>query len=46
MNRNCTIMRAARGGNVCIGHYFPSMVHEAISEARKTLASTPKLRSA
>lgn len=37
MDRNCTIMRAARGVNVSICHYFPSMVSEAIAEARKTL---------
>mgnify|MGYP001119517483 CR=1 FL=1 len=35
MNRNCSIMRAARGGNVCICHYFPDLVREAISEARQ-----------
>jgi hypothetical protein len=35
MNRNCSIMRAARGGNVCICHYFPGMVAEAINAARK-----------
>lgn len=34
MNRNCSIMRAVRGDNVCIGHYFPDMVSTAISEAR------------
>lgn len=34
MNRNCSIMRQARGAvNIC--HYFPSMVSEAIGEARK-----------
>ena len=37
MNRNCSIMRASRGQNVSIGHYFPSMVSEAIKEARRTL---------
>ena len=35
MNRNCSLMRAARGGNVVMMHYFPSMVVEAIGEARK-----------
>jgi hypothetical protein len=42
MNRNCTIMRAdykARTGsdNVSICHYFPSMVSEAITAARKAV---------
>lgn len=37
MNRNCTIMRAKRGGNVCICHYFPGMVQLAIKEARLSL---------
>jgi hypothetical protein len=37
MNRNSSIMRAANGENVCICHYFPSMVHEAIADARRTL---------
>jgi hypothetical protein len=34
MNRNCSLMRAARGGNVTICHYFPDMVAQAISQAR------------
>jgi len=38
MNRNCSIMRKARGHNVVICHYFPSMVHQAIADARNTLA--------
>lgn len=37
MDRNCSIMRAARGANVCICHYFPGMVAEAVAEARKRL---------
>lgn len=37
MNRNCEPMRKARGANVCIGHYFPGMVAEAIKDARRTL---------
>ena len=42
MNRNCSLMRAALGDRVCIGHYFPNMVREAISEARAWLAdATP-----
>jgi hypothetical protein len=47
MHRNCSIMRAKNGGNVCIGHYFPDMVSEAIREARKHVAGMrdkPKLR--
>ena len=37
MNRNCSLMRAARGEKVCICHYFPSMVKEAIAAARETI---------
>jgi len=36
MNRNCSIMRAAKG-TIVICHYFPGMVAEAIKEARATL---------
>lgn len=36
MNRNCSIMRAARG-NCSICHYFPDMVRQAIAEARGTI---------
>ncbi len=36
-NRNCTAMRAARGENVVICHYFPSLVREAVAAARKNL---------
>lgn len=39
MNRNCSIMRAANGDNVMIGHYFPDMVREAVRQARAWLAS-------
>jgi hypothetical protein len=46
MNRNCMAMRAARGGNVCICHYFPGMIGEAIGAARKRLANLPKLKTA
>lgn len=35
--RNCSIMRAARGHNVCMCHYFPDMVRQAIKEARTSL---------
>lgn len=34
MNRNCSIMRDARGSNCCIVHYFPDMVQQAIKKAR------------
>lgn len=47
MNRNSSIMRQARGGNVVICHYFPDMVFEAVKMARenvKRLASV-KLRA-
>jgi len=51
MNRNCTIMRRARGGNdpdakISLCHYFPDMVSEAISAARKRICKAPKLRCA
>ena len=39
MGRNCSLMRAARGDNVAICHYFPDMVRTAIAEARTWLAS-------
>jgi hypothetical protein len=37
LNRNCTIMRAANGGNCSIGHYFPDLVRQAIGEAREAM---------
>ena len=47
MNRNCTIFRAVPGNErTSICHYFPGMVSEAISEARKYLCDVPKLRCA
>lgn len=45
MNRNCSAMRAARGGKVSICHYFPGMVSEAIHGAREAYADMPKLRN-
>jgi hypothetical protein len=45
-NRNCSLMRIARGSNVCICHYFPDMVRQAISEARAYIAKFPKVRAA
>lgn len=47
MNRNCSIMRAARGP-VSICHYFPDMVRQAVAEARKTVMEmrTPYIRAA
>ncbi len=44
--RNCEAMRAKRGHNAVICHYFPSMVKEAVSQARKFLNNVPKLRAA
>ena len=44
MNRNCSLMRAARGGVIC--HYFPDMVRAAAADARRNVAATPKLRAA
>lgn len=52
MHRNCTLMRRAwQGGNdpdakISICHYFPSMVREAVAEARKALCDVPRLRCA
>lgn len=45
MNRNCSIMRAARGDNVSICHYFPDMVTNVAAEARAALATMPKVRA-
>lgn len=44
MNRNCTIMRAAKGEEVVIGHYFPDLVREAISNARDMLDDLKDVR--
>lgn len=52
MNRNCTLMRRAwQGGNdpdakISLCHYFPSMVREAIRNARNNLRDVPRLRCA
>lgn len=46
LDRNCSIMRAARGSNVCICHYFPEMVRQAIAAARATICNAPRLRCA
>lgn len=49
MNRNCSIMRAARGENVVICHYFPDMVRSAVREARehvKAMRPAPYIRAA
>ena len=42
MNRNCSLMRAEKGDNVCICHYFPDMIRCAISDARNTFATLKK----
>jgi hypothetical protein len=44
LNRNSSIMRAAKGDNVCICHYFPSMVQQALTAARKNICNMPQLR--
>lgn len=41
MGRNCSIMRAKKGANVAICHYFPGMVSAAISEARDYVRAMP-----
>jgi hypothetical protein len=45
MNRNCTIMRAARGRNAYICYYFPGMVSQAIGAARRRLTNMPAMRA-
>lgn len=37
LNRNSSIMRSAKGANVAICHYFPSMIAEAIADARRNV---------
>lgn len=37
MWRNCSLMRAEKGHNFVICEYFPSMIREAIAEARLRL---------
>ena len=49
MNRNCSIMRQARGANVVICHYFPDMVRNAVQAAREhvlTMRPAPFIRAA
>lgn len=46
MNRNCSLMREAKGQNAMIGHYFPDMVRRAIADARKYISDIPTLRKA
>lgn len=49
MHRNSSIMRAAKGDNVVVSHYFPGMVKEAIAEARehiRDLDPPPYIRTA
>lgn len=45
MNRNCSIMRNERGGNVSICHYFPDMVRVAVSDARSFIDGMPEVRN-
>lgn len=44
MNRNCSVMRAVRGENVVICHYFPDMVRQAIADARKRVGGLTAAR--
>lgn len=44
LNRNSSIMRARRGANVVICHYFPDMVRIACREARRTLGRHARCR--
>lgn len=44
MNRNCSIMRAARGSNACTCHYFPDMVRAAVHNAHRTRCRLPHTR--
>lgn len=41
MNRNCSLMRAARG-DISICHYFPDMVSTAIADARANVGKLCK----
>lgn len=43
LNRNSSIMRAAKGDNVAICHYFPDMIHQAIRDARQNLIKTKSI---
>jgi hypothetical protein len=45
MNRNCSTMRAARGENCSVGHYFPDMIREAVAGAREALGARPAIRA-
>lgn len=44
MNRNCEAMRAVKGANAVVCHYFPDMVAQAIRNARAKLANVPRVR--
>jgi hypothetical protein len=46
MNRNSSIMRASRGHNVAICHYFPGMVTDACKVARMNLTAKRKCAEA
>jgi len=46
MNRNCSLMRQAKGQNVSVCHYFPEMVRQAIAQARNTFTDMPRIRAA
>ena len=44
LNRNCSLMRQARGQNVVICHYFPDMVRIVCEAARVTLRKHGAIR--
>lgn len=44
LNRNCSLMRAVKGENVMIGHYFPDMVRTACEQAREWINRYPEMR--
>ncbi len=44
LNRNSSAMRAARGANAVMCHYFPGMVASACAEARQALAKLGSVR--
>jgi len=44
LNRNCSLMRQARGQNMIICHYFPDMVRIVCDKARTTLRKHGAIR--
>lgn len=39
LDRNSTIFRAKHGDNACVCHYFPSMVLQAVAQARVAISN-------